>query len=99
MFSQSSDLKGRELGDRPWPPRKKNKNPLKSKWLKHYATSWKIADSSPDDFLILPATIWPWGLLNLWEKWIPEDLSGDKARPAHEAYNVTTICEPIVWIS
>jgi hypothetical protein len=28
---------------------------------------------------------------------VPEDLSGGKARPAHEADNLTAICEPIVY--
>jgi hypothetical protein len=37
----------------------------KCSWLRHYATGWKVAGSSPDevDFflidLILPAALWP----------------------------------------
>jgi hypothetical protein len=26
-----------------------------------------------------------------------KDLPGGKARPAYEAYNLTAVCEPIVW--
>jgi hypothetical protein len=41
----------------------------------------------------------PWGLLSLWQKWVPEAekviFLGSRARPVHKADNLTTICEPI----
>jgi hypothetical protein len=42
----------------------------------------------------------PWGLFNLWQKWVPETLKksflGTKMRPVRGADNVTAIYEPIV---
>jgi hypothetical protein len=36
-------------------------------WLRHYATSRKVAGSGPNvvEFFILPAALWPWGRLSL----------------------------------
>jgi hypothetical protein len=45
-------------------------------WLRHYATSRKVADSIPDgvtgNFIAipLPAALWPWCWLSLWQKWV-----------------------------
>jgi hypothetical protein len=47
--------------------------------------------------LILPAALWTWGWLNLQQKWVPGIFLGIKGgRPARQADNLTTICEPIV---
>jgi hypothetical protein len=69
-----------------------------------YATSRKVAGSSPDEVigfffsinLMLPFAPRPRGLLSLEQKLIPEDISGDKARPVRKVDNLTAIYEPVV---
>jgi hypothetical protein len=43
--------------------------------------------------LILPASLWLWGLLSLKQKWVPENLSWGKTRPASNADYLNAICE------
>jgi hypothetical protein len=47
-------------------------------------------------YLILLTTTWLRALLNLYPKWVPEDISGVKARPVSKADNITVICETII---
>jgi hypothetical protein len=64
-------------------------------WLRRYASSRTIAVSRPPmmslkffSCLILSDAPWLRGLLSLYQKWAPEDISGCKARPASKADNL-----------
>jgi hypothetical protein len=46
--------------------------------------------------LILPAALWPWGLIQPLTEMSTRNLPGGKGRPARKADNLTAICEPIV---
>jgi hypothetical protein len=76
----------------------------KRSWLRHYATSWKIVGSSPDEvgFFNLPNpsnhTMAPGSTQPLTEmstRNLPWG-GGGKGRPVRKADNLTAICEPIV---
>jgi hypothetical protein len=67
-------------------------------WLRHYATSWKVAASSPNevDFFNLPN---PSSHTMVLESTQPlteistRNLPGGKGRLVHKAHNLTAICE------
>jgi hypothetical protein len=71
-------------------------------WLRHYATSRKVAGSNPDDvirFFNRPnpssRTMAPGSTQPLTEM-STRNLSGGEGRPARGADNLTAVCEPIV---
>jgi hypothetical protein len=66
--------------------------------LRHYATSRKVADSSPDEVEFFHASsrnMALWSTQPLTEM-STRNLPGGKKRPARKADNLTAICEPIV---
>jgi hypothetical protein len=52
-----------------------------AQWLRHYAASRNVVDSVPMrslnffNFPIPSSRTSPWGLLSLWQKWVPRDVS------------------------
>jgi hypothetical protein len=70
-------------------------------WLRHCATSQKIAGSSPNEvvgFFRFTSSYQPHcgpGVYSASDK-STRNLSGGKRRPARKADNLTAICEPIV---
>jgi hypothetical protein len=71
-------------------------------WLRHHATSRKVAGSSPDEvdfFFNLPnlsSFTMALGSTQPLTEMVPGIFLGGKERPARKADNFTDICEPIV---
>jgi hypothetical protein len=71
-------------------------------WLRHYATSQKVAGSIPDEVieisidLILPAALWLWGSNQPLTEMSIRNLPWGKGQLACQADKFTTICESIV---
>jgi hypothetical protein len=71
-------------------------------WLRHYATSWKVPGSIPDE--VIEFFNWPnpssrtttLGSTQPLTATSTRNLHGGKGRPASKADNLTAICEPIV---
>ena len=56
-----------------------------AQWLTYCATNRKVTGSMPVGVIgifhwhkILPITLWPWGQLSLWQKWVLGEFSGSK---------------------
>jgi hypothetical protein len=73
-----------------------------SGWLRHYATSQKVAGSIPDE--VIGFFSWPssssrtmaLGSTQLLTEMNTRNLPGGKGLPARRAHNLTAICEPVV---
>jgi hypothetical protein len=70
-------------------------------WLRHYATSRKVADSSPDevDYFNLPnpfSRIITLGSTRPLTEMSTRNLPCGKGRPARKTDNLTAICVPIL---
>jgi hypothetical protein len=71
-------------------------------WLRHYATSWKVAGSIPDE--VIGFFSWPdpfsWTMALGSTKPLTEmstrNHPGGIGQPVRKADNLSTICEPIV---
>jgi hypothetical protein len=72
-------------------------------WLRHYATSRKVAGSIPDEvtgFFYWPnpsTALCPWRSTQPLTEMSTKYLPGVRGRLARMANKLTTICEPIAW--
>jgi hypothetical protein len=71
-------------------------------WLRHYATSQKVAGLIPDEVIAffnsanLSCRTMALGLTQPLTEISTRNLPGGKGQPAHEADNLNAICEPTV---
>jgi hypothetical protein len=71
--------------------------------LRHYATIQKVAVSIPDEVfgflidVILPATLMALRSTQPLTEMSTRNLPGDEGQLAHEADNLTAVCEPTVY--
>jgi hypothetical protein len=65
-------------------------------WLGHYATSWKVAGSIPDDVIRFLRCTMALESTQPLTAMSARNLPGGKGWPAHKADNLTTIFEQIV---
>jgi hypothetical protein len=63
-------------------------------WLRHYATSRKVAGSIPDG--VIRFLIMSLGSTQPLTEMSTMNLPGSKGRPARKVDNLTAICEPII---
>ena len=69
--------------------------------LRHCATKPEGRGFDPRrchwNFSFLPAALWPWGWLSLYQKWVPGIFPGGLRRPVRKGDNLTTFMCRLSW--